>query len=113
MLGQRRIRLNGIEPAIGCDTGPTLNRYWVGRPLCVPGTCIQVRVYTGSAVVVEGIGLHVKDILVSWYLCLNTQKQVYKNTDKRRRSNDAFMLGRHRIECTNYSATQVDCMYWS
>ena len=39
MLGQRRIRLTGIKPAIGCDAGSTLNRYWVGRPtLCVPGT---------------------------------------------------------------------------
>ena len=39
MLGQRRIQLTGIEPAMGCDAGPTLNRYWVGRPtLCVPGT---------------------------------------------------------------------------
>ena len=38
MLGQRRIRLTGIEPAMGCDAGPTLIRYWVGRPtLCVPG----------------------------------------------------------------------------
>ena len=28
-----------IEPAMGCDAGPTLNRYWVGRPsLCVQGT---------------------------------------------------------------------------
>ena len=39
MLGQRRIRLTGIESAMGCDAGPTLNRYWVGRPtLCVSGT---------------------------------------------------------------------------
>ena len=39
MLGQRRIRLTCIEPAMGCDAGPTLNQYWVGRPrLCVPGT---------------------------------------------------------------------------
>ena len=39
MLGQRRIRLTGIEPAAGCDAGLTFNRYWVGRPtLCVPGT---------------------------------------------------------------------------
>ena len=37
MLGQRRIRLTGIEPAMGCDAGPEMNRYWVGRPtLCVP-----------------------------------------------------------------------------
>ena len=39
MLGQRRIRLTSIEAAMGCDAGPTLNRYWLGRPtLCVPGT---------------------------------------------------------------------------
>ena len=39
MLGQRRIRLTGTEPAMGCDAGPTLNRYCVGGPtLCVPGT---------------------------------------------------------------------------
>ena len=25
MLGQRRIRFTGIEPAMGCDAGPTLN----------------------------------------------------------------------------------------
>ena len=24
--------LTGIDPAKGCDAGPTLNRYWVGRP---------------------------------------------------------------------------------
>ena len=39
MLGQRRIRLTGIELAMDCDAGPALNRYWVGRPtLCVRGT---------------------------------------------------------------------------
>ena len=27
MLGQRGIRLTGIEPAMGCDAGPTMNRY--------------------------------------------------------------------------------------
>ena len=38
-LGQRRIRLTSIEPAMGCDAGPSLNRYRVGKPtLCVPGT---------------------------------------------------------------------------
>ena len=31
MLGQRRIRSTGIGPAMGCDAGPTLHRYWVGR----------------------------------------------------------------------------------
>ena len=32
VLGQRRRRLTGIEPAMGCNTGPTLNRDLVGRP---------------------------------------------------------------------------------
>ena len=31
LMGQRRRRLTGIEPAIGCNAGPTLNRL-VGRP---------------------------------------------------------------------------------
>ena len=37
--------------------------------------------------------------------------QVY--TDKRRRSNVAFMMGRRCIGWTNYSTTQVDCIYWA
>ena len=32
VLGQRHRRLTGIEPAMGCDAGPTLNRNVVGRP---------------------------------------------------------------------------------
>ena len=46
-----------------------LNRYCMGRPtLCVPGTS-YIDAYTDlSAVVVEGIGLHVEDILVSLVL---------------------------------------------
>ena len=32
MLDQRRILLTGIETAMGCDAGPTINGYWVGRP---------------------------------------------------------------------------------
>ena len=36
MLGQRRIQLISIEPAMGCDAGSTLNQYWMGQPaLCV------------------------------------------------------------------------------
>ena len=35
VLGQRRRRLTGIEPAMGCDAGPTLNRNLVGRPTSV------------------------------------------------------------------------------
>ena len=32
VLGQRRRRLTGIEPAMGCNAGPTLNRNLAGRP---------------------------------------------------------------------------------
>ena len=32
MLSQRRTKLTGIEPAMGCDSGQKLNRNWVGRP---------------------------------------------------------------------------------
>ena len=39
VLGQRRRRSIGIEPAMGSDNGPTLNRNLVGRPTSsVPGT---------------------------------------------------------------------------
>ena len=39
MLGQRQIRLTGMEAAMSCDAGPTLNRYWVDKTtLFVPGT---------------------------------------------------------------------------
>ena len=31
-LGRRRRRLTGIEPAMGCNAGPTLNRNLVGAP---------------------------------------------------------------------------------
>ena len=42
-LGKRRLRLTGIEPAMVYDSGPTLNRYWVGRStLCEPGTSHRV-----------------------------------------------------------------------
>ena len=33
VLGQRRGRLTVIDPAMGCDAGPTLNRNLVGRPI--------------------------------------------------------------------------------
>ena len=47
MVGQRRIRLTGIEIGMGCDADPTLNRYWVVRPtLCIRGTCIDA--YSGG-----------------------------------------------------------------
>ena len=94
MLNQRRILLTGIEPAMGCDAGPTLNRNWVGLH-CVyeiiyvyNDLSINVTVRSGvkkthgstfhwqvlhgcwpiPAMVVEGIGLHAEDILIikSW-----------------------------------------------
>ena len=38
-VGPASNTIAGIEPAMGCNAGPTLSRYWVGRPtLCVPGT---------------------------------------------------------------------------
>ena len=56
MLGQRPMWLTGIEPAMGCDAGPILNRYCVGRlTLCVPRTLFW-RVHW-PAMVVEGIGI--------------------------------------------------------
>ena len=94
MLGQRRIWLTGIEPAMGCDAGPTLN-YWVGRPtLCVRGTSLDA--YTDLSVNVtvrSGVkktrcrtlhwqvlhrcwpvpameGIHVEDIIVSLVLLI-------------------------------------------
>ena len=39
VLGQRGRQFVGIEPAIGCDAGPTLSRNWVGGPTwCVRST---------------------------------------------------------------------------
>ena len=32
VLSQRRTQSTGIEPAMGCDSGPPLNLNWVGRP---------------------------------------------------------------------------------
>ena len=61
--------MTGIEPAMGCDAGLTLNGYWVGRPtLCVAYQEHRIDAYNNlGAMVVEGIGLHVEDIgLVSW-----------------------------------------------
>ena len=61
MQGQRRKRLT-VEPATGCDAGPALNRYWVHR--------IEAYTDLSAVVVVEGIGLHVEDILVSLVLSI-------------------------------------------
>ena len=41
MLSQRRIRLTAIKTAMGCDAGPTTNRYRV-LVLCVPGTSYRL-----------------------------------------------------------------------
>ena len=35
VLSQRRTQLTGIEPAIGWDAVPPLNRNWEGRPTSV------------------------------------------------------------------------------
>ena len=41
VLSQRRTQLTGIEPAMGCDSGPPLNRNRVGRPIvCIVGLVI-------------------------------------------------------------------------
>ena len=32
VLGQRRRRLTGIEPSMGCNAGPTMYRNLVGKP---------------------------------------------------------------------------------
>ena len=82
VAGQHRRRLTVIEPAMGCDAGPTLNRNWVGRPTHRVYVCrymrqpnslaIQVlnRCWPAPAMVVGGI--HVEDIfeLVSLVLSL-------------------------------------------
>ena len=63
VLGQRRRRLTGIEPAMGCNAGPTLNRNLVGRPTSsVSGHRRQVlnECWPAPAMVVEVI--HVEDI---------------------------------------------------
>ena len=39
VLSQRRTQLTGIEPGMGFDSGPPLNRNWVGRPT----SCVSKR----------------------------------------------------------------------
>ena len=64
VLGQRRRRLIGIEPAMGCDAGPAIMRHLVGRPKSsVRGTShrqVLNECWPAPAMVVEGI--HVEDI---------------------------------------------------
>ena len=70
MLGQRRRRLTGIEPVMGCDTGPTLNRWWVGlHPLYkLHRRQVLNECWPAHAMVVGGV--HVKDIfnLSFWFI---------------------------------------------
>ena len=42
VLGQRRRRFAGIEPAMGCDADPTLNRNWVGNTYRRPTSVYEV-----------------------------------------------------------------------
>ena len=44
VVSQRRTQLTGIEPAMGCDSGPPLSRNWLGRPTYV------YRRYTSSTI---------------------------------------------------------------
>ena len=51
VLGQRLINFAGIKPAISCETGPTLNRHWMGRPTsCVSEHHVASR-FTGKYLV--------------------------------------------------------------
>ena len=64
VFGQRRRRLTGIEPAMGCDAGPTLNRNLMGRHTSAVYEVHRRQVldecWPAPAMVVEGI--HVEDI---------------------------------------------------
>ena len=74
VLGQRHRQLTDIEPAMGCNAGPTLNRGLVGRPtssvrswrhLLSPWYDVHRRqllneCWPAPAMLVEGI--HVEDI---------------------------------------------------
>ena len=67
MLSQRRIRLTGNEPTMGCDAGPTwISIGWVGL-YCVYQV-YRIDAYTDLSAMV--VGLHVKDILVSLVLSI-------------------------------------------
>ena len=64
VLGQRRIRLIGVESAMGCNAGPTLNRNLVGIGLHslyeVHRRQVSNECWPAPAMVVEG--MHVEDI---------------------------------------------------
>ena len=58
LMGQRGSRLTAINPTMGCDAGPTLNRNLVGRPTSfVRGTSWASieEMLASPANVVEGI----------------------------------------------------------
>ena len=51
VLSQRRTQLTGIEPAMGCDSRPPLNRNWVGigrPPSCVSASIEWMLACTGD-----------------------------------------------------------------
>ena len=65
-MGQRRGRLTGIEPTMGCDAGPTLNRiWWVGlHPLYdVHRRQVLNECWPAPAMVMEAT--HVEDIYLA------------------------------------------------
>ena len=64
VLGQRRRRLTGIEPAMGCNAGPTLNRNLMGRPIHPLYEVHRRQVLNGcwSAPAMVAEGIHVEDI---------------------------------------------------
>ena len=70
MLGQRRRRLTGIETAMGCDAGPTLNRNLVGigpHPLYEVHRRQVLNEYWPAPVK----GIHVEDIFELVFLVLS------------------------------------------
>ena len=65
--GQRRRQFFGIKPGMGCDSGPTLNRNWLGSPTsCLRDTeqhdSLQVMTGCWSAPAMVMGGTHVEDI---------------------------------------------------
>ena len=85
MLGKRQILLTGIKPAMACDAGQTLNRYWVGRPaLCVPGTSYISDGGGNNRPNVEDILVSlVLSIIISWtFRILAHEEDQYSYADK-------------------------------
>ena len=77
VLGQRRRRLSGIEPSMGCNVGPTLNRNLVVglHPVCEVHRRRVLNECWPAPVMVVG-GIHVEDkfelvalvlsLIISW-----------------------------------------------